>query len=56
MVLSPEGVATVTGDWSDVSISAQHSVRAARSWAPAEVRVVLHKATGDEQLVLPSNL
>jgi hypothetical protein len=39
-----------------VSVGAEDSIGAAWGGAPAEVRVVLHKAAGDEQLVLPANL
>lgn len=49
-------MATVTSDWSEISISTEHSRGTARSWAPLEVRVILYKAAGDEQLVLPPNL
>lgn len=49
-------MATVTSDWSEVSISTEHSRGTARSRAPLEVRVVLYEAAGNEQLVLPSNL
>ena len=49
---SPEGVATVTNNRPYVSVGAEESTGATGGRAPAEVRVVLDKAAGDEQLVL----
>ena len=49
-------MATVTGDGPQVGIGAEESVRTARSRAPAQVRVILNKAAGDEKLVLSANL
>ena len=49
-------MATLARNGLKVSIGAEDGVRAAGSRTPAEMRVVLDKATSDEQLVLATDL